>query len=467
MDLGLDGQLVRTLATSAWAFVIALAAVRLGIGLFRRQTSWYLAAGALALAAGARALLAHGMQLGSADLGEAVMFALVLAASFRSGSARKAEAAWLQENSFKTLAENIPAVFVVKDLERRYVYVNGMFLRWYATTVGKVLGRTRREIAAPYSSPEDEALETRVLEEGAPRSIEVRQSFPDGTRRNTLIVKFPITVPDGEIRYLGGFSLDVTEHRQALEALKRSERRYRSVVDNVTDGVFVLDGELRVVEVNSAACEAFGYRRKEMLSGSAPAIGDPVLLREALVDGRPRRITRDLERKDGTTFPAEIALGSGEWDGRTMLVATVRDVSERHRILEELYRSESWLRAIVENMPAEIYLKNLDFHYVFVNRRLGQLFGVSPETFVGKTVHDLHSGETAQLAEAMDRKVVETSQAVTYEDHNTYPHGSSRTILAIKFPIVDPTGAVSGIGGINIDISDRKQAERALRDAKE
>ncbi len=461
--MGLGQELVGTLVSCIWVLAALLALARLILGVLKRHASWPLAVAVLALVAAARGLTSGGGT--EFELAEAALFAIVLGASLKAG--RPADAGWLRQDSFTTLAENLPAVFVVKDLERRYLYVNSMFLRWHATTLDKVIGRTRRDIAAPYTSVEDEALETRAIEDRAPRSVEVRQHFPDGVTRNTLIVKFPIATADGDIRYLGGVSLDVTEHRQALEALKRSERRYRSVIDNVTDGVLVLDADLQVVEVNAAACRAFGYTRKEMLAGATPSIADHAGLHAALVDGQPRRITGTLRRKDGSAFPAEIAIGSGEWDGKTMLVATVRDVSERHRIEEELHRSESWLSAIVENMPAEVYLKDLDFHYVFVNRRLSELFACPPDRLIGKVVHDLHPRATAEYAERMDRQVLETGQSVAYEDFNSYPDGSSRTILITKFPVFDAGGRAIGIGGINIDISDRKRVEIALREAKE
>ena len=80
---------------------------------------------------------------------------------------------------------------------------------------------------------------------------------------------------------------------------------------------------------------------------------------------------------------------------------------------------------------------------------------------------EIYTPEQAQELAALDRKVIESGKIYTREVEFAYPDGNTRTVVAIRFPITSATGSVLGIGHINHDISERKEAEEALRAAKE
>ena len=110
-----------------------------------------------------------------------------------------------------------------------------------------------------------------------------------------------------------GVNVDVTERRQADAALQESERQYRLLMEEASDGIVVvgLDGYFRMA--NSKACELFGYPREELLElhlrdTYIPADKDLAQQRlDQIRDGKPLPLQRLVQRKDGTTIPVEIS----------------------------------------------------------------------------------------------------------------------------------------------------------------
>jgi PAS domain S-box-containing protein len=123
-----------------------------------------------------------------------------------------------------------------------------------------------------------------------------------------------------------------------------------------------------------------------------------------------------------------------------------------------LRHSQRMLDAVSEHADAVIYAKDVDGRYLFVNRRFGELFSVSPEGMVGKSDYDLFTRERAEVFRDMDRRVAAAGAPETAEEVVPLPDGP-RTYLSVKTPLRDDAGQVYGIVGISTDITDRKRAE--------
>ena len=126
--------------------------------------------------------------------------------------------------------------------------------------------------------------------------------------------------------------------------------------------------------------------------------------------------------------------------------------------------SAARLKAIMDPSPLEIGIKDGDGRYVMVSRRFEELNGVTSDEIVGKTAFDVFPEETARAIEAHDSEVLRTREASEREIEVPLDDGV-HTYLIVKFPIVDAEGRVTGIGAISSDITERKRAQEALRDA--
>ena len=149
----------------------------------------------------------------------------------------------------------------------------------------------------------------------------------------------------GRPERMAGFMIDVTDRRRAEEELRATEARFRTFVDHATDGFFIMDDDLTVVDINRQACEALGYSREELI-GRQPRDFDvgldaAAIARVAERAARGETITFEtLHRcKDGTVLPVEIRVRAFEERDKRFYLALARNISER-KLAEEKLRGK-------------------------------------------------------------------------------------------------------------------------------
>ncbi len=144
------------------------------------------------------------------------------------------------------------------------------------------------------------------------------------------------------------------------------------------------------------------------------------------------------------------------------------DVTEREETRAALGRERDLLRTLMDSLPDLIYVKDTAGRYVMANRSLLELWGhSSPESIVGKTASDLVSEELAAKYTAEDHEVLRHDRAVIdCEELVLTSTGERRIYAATKVPLHDPLGQVSGLVGIDRDITQRKRTEDELRQAR-
>ncbi|MDQ4106720.1 MAG: diguanylate cyclase, partial [Actinomycetota bacterium] len=149
---------------------------------------------------------------------------------------------------------------------------------------------------------------------------------------------------------------DVIRRKEDEEALRESEERFRQLFENSADALFIHDDRGRILDCNEEACRALGYTREELLSLSVADMTVHLLseeekkarrgetLWERVMRGEPGRIVgfdqNELRRKDGSTFPVEVGVGSIRYGGRRVIFAACRDMTAR-RELERRLRHEA------------------------------------------------------------------------------------------------------------------------------
>jgi PAS domain S-box-containing protein len=143
-----------------------------------------------------------------------------------------------------------------------------------------------------------------------------------------------------------------------------------------------------------------------------------------------------------------------------------KEVEQRKRAQQALYESKECLRAILENSPAMIFLKDAEGRYLVCNREFAAITHRPSSEIVGKTDHDLFEPGQAAAFRSNDQKVLERGAALEFEEvapHDNGPH----TSLVHRFPLRDATGKIYAVGGIATDITERKRMEEALRESEE
>jgi PAS domain S-box-containing protein len=144
------------------------------------------------------------------------------------------------------------------------------------------------------------------------------------------------------------------------------------------------------------------------------------------------------------------------------IILIISDITESKRVDQALRESEERFRAVVDNSPAKIHIKDAQGRYILINPLAAELFGVTEAKARGKTTHDIFPKVQADAFTAHDRGVLDAGQAVEGEEEWRRADGL-HTYLTVKFPILDFAGKVTGIGAIGTDITDRKHAEEQLQ----
>jgi PAS domain S-box-containing protein len=230
--------------------------------------------------------------------------------------------------------------------------------------------------------------------------------------------------------------------------------------------------------------EVTGFRAGEGLPGRVLATLKPAWINDVTKDANfPRaKLAGNIGVRAGLAFP--IMLGdetlavleffsdvAEDPDQRTLeILANVGrqfgSVIARKRLERELRDSKERLITFVDQIPASITLKDQEERYLLVNKRFRELRGMAPnenpEHVVGKTTFDIHPAELAEFMSDQDKKVLADGSKVELEFKATGASGEEREYLGIRFPVFGSAGDVVGVGGVNLDITDRKIAEAEL-----
>jgi len=172
---------------------------------------------------------------------------------------------------------------------------------------------------------------------------------------------------------------------------------------------------------------------------------------------------------------AALAIPRGhEHDELGMLVCSVRELIDRYadnlaaRNEAETARVESDARfqSLFDHAPAGVCLKDTQGHYLLANRRFERFYGLRSEDLFGKDARDVVSADRACTIRDHERVVIESGRAIEREECYEF-EGRTTTVMVVKFPILDAADRVIGVGDVELDISERKRAEQALRESEE
>ncbi len=269
---------------------------------------------------------------------------------------------WEQPSS-KTVINTIGALVVFLDRRGRIVEFNHACEQLTGYVKTEAMGRVLWDFLLP---PEERGPVQAVFESlragDFPNHFENHWVTKTGAAR--LITWSNTVLPDalGQVEFIVGTGIDITERRRAEDALHTSEARYGALMEQAAEGIFIADPTGRYVDVNPSACQMLGYSRSELLQLRMQDIVPPEeqarlpLRMDDLLAGKTLTLERYLRRKDGTTMAGEISAKMLD-DGR--LLGIVRDISERKRTEEALRRRDAILEAVA--FAAEEFLTTADW----------------------------------------------------------------------------------------------------------
>jgi PAS domain S-box-containing protein len=262
---------------------------------------------------------------------------------------------------------------------------------------------------------------------------------------------------------------DVTAQGDIEEQLEKQTACLDELFEQAPEAMALLNIQDEVIQVNKEFTRLFGYSQAESFQKPINGLIVPANLRpeaerlkKELIDGR--RVEGELvrQRKDGSLVHVSLlAVPVTTSTGLIGEYAIYRDISMRKRAEQALLESEARLRAILDNSPNLIFLKDISGRYLLVNKVFEQGLKLSERDIQGKLDEEIFPAGQAATFRANDLQVIESGAPVEFEEvamHEDGPH----TAIVHKFPLKDWNGNVYAIGGIATDITVRKQTEEEL-----
>jgi PAS domain S-box-containing protein len=327
-----------------------------------------------------------------------------------------------------------------------------------------------------YVHPEDRKLVSDAVADARinhrPYSGEFRVVWPDGTQRWVAATGKFYYSSKGEPERMLGMAQDITDRKQADQALRESEADLIEAQHLANVGSWEWDPETDTVTWSEELFRIAG------LDSSLPAVSykdHPKLytaeswdrlrraVEEALRTGAPYELDLEMIRFDGARRWLS-AKGEARRDGTGRVVqlrGTVHDITERKRTDEALRESEARYRRIVETANEGIWLVDSKHHTLFVNRQMAKMLGYEPEEMLGRSAFDFHFPEDVnRTKQALERRRSGVSEH--YDSRFRRKDGSELWVQIAATPIVKENAEFDGSLAMVSDISNRRLAEEAL-----
>ena len=267
---------------------------------------------------------------------------------------------------------------------------------------------------------------------------------------------------------------DITKRKRMEEALEESEKQYRMLFDKSMDAIILTDprGVGIILSANPAACRILGWSEEELILKGLDEIFDvknpalSTLLDENIPSGSAKSQI-NYRHKDGTILTGEVSSTFFvDRNGEPRAVTILRDITERKRAEEALRESEKKYRNIVETANEGIWVVGADLKTTYVNEKLAEILGYSREEMIGKYGRDFADNENkAILKQTLEERQKGISEI--YELKLIRKDGLPIWMLVNTKSLLDEHGKFAGSLGMLIDITERKQAEEAMRKSEE
>src|SRR5215216_6681970 len=372
----------------------------------------------------------------------------------------------------RRLLDAVGQAIIATDLQGKIIYWNRAAKELYGWSSEEVMGRPIVEV-----TPSEEMLERAEeimseLRAGRSWSGEFVVQRKDGSTFPAMVTDTPVHDEQGNLAGIIGVSTDITEFKK-MEELRRSEERFRLLAENAQD--FIYRYQLKPTPgfeyVSPSATAIIGYTPEEHYADPELRFklvhpDDRHLIDEALRSPESLITIRWLPKDGGVIWIEQRT--KAIYDGAGELVAIegiARDVTERKRVEEALRTTQEFLGGILDNAPLPIYGVSGEGRIRLANRFFANFVGMPQEKVIGSLLEDVFTANEARQFRENNRRVIETETPLIEEEWAEAPDGR-RYFQTIKFPLRDPDRRTVAIGGISLDVTERRQAEEALSEAR-
>jgi len=376
------------------------------------------------------------------------------------------------EKYYRTLIDMSPDIICVLDLKGNLTMVNQRFLQIGGYFYDEVIGHNVLEFVQELKlsfllAGIKKFLKTKKLDQ-----VEYPIKRKDGTFFPMEMAISLLTDSKGKPTAIMGVGRDISERRQAEEALRQSESKYRELVENHNDVIFAVDVTGKIEYLSPAIFSMTGYTFDEVTGKNLFGFFSP---EDSKRYGEQMRQTTASGNSVGE-FLITIKDNSKKWirassrvvkeNGKvTGLRGIMSDITALKQAEQELLESKALIEAVLENVPLMIFIKEAtDLRFVIFNRAGEELLGRNRKSLLGKSNLDLFPAEQAAFFMAKDREVLDGGADMLDipEEPILTARKGQRLLHTRKVCIRGADGVTKYLLGISEDITERKEAEAKL-----
>ena len=305
----------------------------------------------------------------------------------------------LQADELAIVMEMAPvAIWIGHDPQSQNITGNRMANEFYEAEVRENVSASATPVRRFFCKGRELTADELPMQEATLKDIDVCNVeldvlLPSGKRRVILGSASPLHDADGSVRgSIGAFS-DITERKQVEQALRESEKRYRTLFDKSMDAIILTDprGVGIVLSINPAACRMLGWTEEELIGKGLDAIFD--IEDSALFTQVDKNMLSgsamsqlNYKRKDGTTLTGEVSSTFFvDHKGEPRMVNIIRDITERKQAEEALFQSEQHYRLLFETMLQGVVYQDANGKIISMNPAAERILGKTTAEFLGSS----------------------------------------------------------------------------------
>ena len=382
------------------------------------------------------------------------------------------------ENRYRTLTESAEDAIFILNRNLFLEYINEFGAKRFNVRPEELIGKNLTELFSPALFEERRKDIQEVFSSGNALNIEYKRTFPGNGETWISVTLAPLKDDVEGVRAVLGISRDITERKRTEEALMESEERFRSLYINATIGIYRTTPDGKILMANPALVSMLGYTSFEELKkrdlkkeGFEQSYSRELFIEPIEKYGEIRGVEFLWKRKDGKEiWVSESARAIRNSKGETLYYeGTIENITERKQAEEALQRSEEKYSSIFESAIVGIYQTTTEGRYLSANPTHARILGYeSPEDLM-ECVSDLNRSFYVEPGrrEEFTRLTQEQGAVNNFESQVYRKDGSIIWISETARSIRNVNNQLVGFEGVTINISEQKQAEQDLIQAKE
>jgi len=375
---------------------------------------------------------------------------------------RAEEALRESEGIFKNFMEHSPIYIFFKDENIRALRLSRNFETMLGRPIAELLGKNMEDLFPSELAKSMVADDIRILKEG--KEVTAEEEL-NGRFYSTT--KFPIQI-EGKPRYLGGYTMDITERKRAEDSLRQSQQKYKTILDTSIDGFWITDLQGYIQEANDACFHLLGYSRDELLKMNISDIESKekpeetaARIRKIVKRGWDRFETKQ-RRKDGEILDIEVSVNFMDIGGGRLFVFH-RDITERRKMQEMIRRAASEWRTTLDAMPELVMLLDSKNKILRVNKSVCKMLNLTFREIIGQPCYRLIHGTEAPPEHCPHQKAV-TGKTECFS--NFFEKNLNRHFDAGSIPLLDDDKNVVSIVHVLRDITEELKLQKKLRNVE-